>query len=723
MIRSAELKQAFLKHFIAWGHVAIPPFSVKSSRSELLFNNSGMSPLYNMFCNGAASRAPLCSIQKCVRLGGKHNDYLNIGTSKQHLSLFEMMGGFSFGNYSKCYAIQLVWEFLIRLGLSVNELIVTVHAADLDTARLWKRVVGSKCNVLMTYGEQNVWKVGDTGLCGACTEIHYVNGSELWEILNVVFITHRQHRTGCAKLKLNCIDIGIGLERMLSVLDGSFDVYSTDELKRISEDIWPNQELAFVNRILLDHIRCASVIIADGIVPANTGAGYVLRKLIRRCVIELLTARRELYALYDLIARFSGEQLARARLNITDVFSAEIKLCLKTINAGVIKLKRYGLISRCYNTFGVPEKLLSVLTPDLTSANRHMTITYYNRNLTASELLLKQANYLILSKTSLTGASAGQIGDQGVIIGIDFSFIANREFFNGKCVHKILLSVGASGECCKTSVYVIRNAYLFELSSWYHSSLHALTGVMRVSAQAVKVLLAKVSYFGFALDLDYSNIASLKQLIACVLDKLHKLTRANCWYVKCAKEITKFVSVNAFDLSFVEKCCGTHANSSADCRLCYELKQLAKNRLRIQARFDLSKPEAVVASASCLRISPKPTSSATKCYKPSLTPALECYYPLASAHSRLRVLWVNNGLNWKRCSYAGSLFVIHINLEQKALLCSPLVLLALSKTLGKLVTSSSLDSAVLCFPSHSDLSYSLLFVKSSLFLLTSALSV
>ncbi len=122
----------------------------------------------------------------------------------------------------------------MKLGFNANQLVITVHATDLDTMALWKRVAGANCNVVATYGEQNVWKVGTTGLCGLCTEVYYVNGSEYWEVLNVVFVSHEQNVGECKRLQTSCIDVGIGLERVLAVLDGSFDVYLTDVFKRVA---------------------------------------------------------------------------------------------------------------------------------------------------------------------------------------------------------------------------------------------------------------------------------------------------------------------------------------------------------------------------------------------------------------------------------------------------------------------------------------------------------
>ncbi|AUG34017.1 Alanine--tRNA ligase [Candidatus Hodgkinia cicadicola] len=716
MVGALELKRTFLEHFISWGHTPIPSFSVKSDKIDLLFNNSGMAPLYNTFYNGAAASAPLCSIQKCVRLGGKHNDYLNIGLSKRHLSLFEMMGGFSFGNYDKLYAMQLVWEFLVRLSLDVSKLVITVHATDLSTMALWKSVVKSECNVLATYGEQNVWRAGSDGLCGACTEIYYVNGLDLWEVLNVVFITHNQRCGECKKLELGCVDIGIGLERLLAVLNGSFDVYSVDGIKQISNSVWPGQELTTVNRILIDHVRCANAIITEGVLPANVGGGYVLRKLIRRCVNELLIARQDLHALYSLGKLFSSGYATAgsgaACANVLNVFFAEIELCLKSISAGLIKLSRRSRLSvQCYDTFGVSDKLLRVLAPSLADANYCAAIVYYSKGFVFAKAALKRANCLILDKTCLVGAVGSRTGDQGIVIGASFGFITNHELVNGGHFHKALLSVGVINSIC--DVCVIKNVYLSELASCYHSISRSLAGVANANFECVKTVFARVSYFNFVLDLDCGDVLSLKRLLVCAFVKQHALTRSECWFVKRNNKVVKFVNISAFGLSFVEECCGIHAGSSVNRRLCYEFKQLSRSKLRIEAR-SVARQCGDFVNRSNVRAGK--ASDGVKSVKLKTVAFKQRQYPLEPMGLWLCVLWINNDLNCESYDRARSPFGVIVSSERAAMCCSPLVLSTLSNVFNRLTTTPR--TTLVYFPSRLNLSHGLIFIKTALFLLS-----
>ncbi|AUG33837.1 Alanine--tRNA ligase [Candidatus Hodgkinia cicadicola] len=708
MVGALELKQTFLEHFVSWGHTPIPSFSVKSDKIDLLFNNSGMAPLYNMFYNGAAGVAPLCNIQKCIRLGGKHNDYLNIGLSKRHLSLFEMMGGFSFGNYDKLYAIQLVWEFLVRLSLDVSKLVITAHATDLSTIALWKSVVKSECNVLVTYGEQNVWKAGSNGLCGACTEIYYVNGLDLWEVLNVVFITHDQCHNECKKLELGCVDIGIGLERLLAVLNSSFDVYSIDEIKQISNSVWPGRELSVVNRMLIDHVRCANAIITEGVLPANVGVGYVLRKLIRRCVNELLIARQDLDVLRTLAKLFSsGHAITKSGAdcaNVLNVFFAEIELCLKAISVGLIKLsRRSGLTIQCHDTFGVSDKLLRVLAPNLPEANYCAAIVYYNKSFVFAKAALKRPNCLILDKTCLVGAAGSQTGDQGIVIGASFGFITNHELVNGGHFHKALLSVGVINSIC--DVCVIKNIYLSELSSCYHSISHSLAGIANANFECVKAVSARVNYFNFVLDLDCGDVLSLKRLLVCACANQHVLTRSECWFVKRNGKIVRFVNISAFGLNFVEECCGVHAESSVNCKLRYELKQLSRSKLRIEAHSVANQCGDFVN-----RLNPQ----AGRVLDGIKSVKLKMEYPLAPTRLWLCVLWINNGLNCESYNRTKSPFGIIVSLGQVAMCCSPLVLSTLSNAFNRLTVAPR--ETLLYFPSHLNLAHGLIFIKTALFL-------
>ncbi|XXM90174.1 alanine--tRNA ligase-related protein [Candidatus Hodgkinia cicadicola] len=682
MISSVALRQAFFKHFVAWGHMPISSFSVRSSKAGLLFNNSGMVPLYNMFYSGSV-KAPLCNVQKCVRLGGKHNDYFNIGSSRRHLSFFEMMGGFSFGNYNKLYAIQMVWEFLIRLGLSVDKLVVTVHAADLDTAAVWRRVAGTELKVLSTYGEQNVWKAGDAGLCGLCTEVYCVNKFELWEVLNVVFVTHNQLGDGCKRLELSCIDIGIGLERMLAALDGGFDVYLTDELARAAAAARLNRELSAIHRVLLDHTRCASFIIIDGVLPANTGAGYVLRKIIRRCVTELLVVHQSLSSLYELFAYFVNECVAdvtsAAYSRALNVFSSEVSLYLNTISANVARLKLYGSVERCYDTFGIPSRLLEALMPDLFNGNKcskHVTIVYSNKSVVFSKVLCQQRYCLALSKTNLAATGIYQIGDQGVLVGDDFGLIVRRAVVNNKCYHTVteLMCI-----CAGELVYVFKNYYLYELCCVCHFSLRALIKIVNLSFRGVGVVFAKADYLGFVLELECVEVLVLERFLASVLHEQRAPVLVQCRFVKRASSLVKFINVSAFGFSFMEECCEACALVDVSYCFCYDLYRLSKTQLRLEARVDL------------------------------LAPTAHNKVVRACAHART--------ICQRVCNTFDSSPFISISLSHKLIRWAPLPTPALYSVFSKFLPLECNERGCFRFTSRSDLISSLILVKSVLFLL------
>ncbi len=448
-------------------------------------------------------------------------------------------------------------------------------------------------------------------------------------MLNVVFITHNLCHGECKKLELDCVDIGIGLERLLAVLNGSFDVYLIGELKQISNSVWPGQELSVVNRVLIDHVRCANAIIAEGVLPANAGAGYVLRKLIRRCVNELLIARQDLYVLCRLVKLFSGGCIINKSkadcANVLNVFFAEIELCLKAINAGLIKLSRRGSLTvRCYDTFGVSDKLLRLLAPSLSDANYCAAVVYYNRSFVFAKAALNRANCLILDKTCLVGAVGSRAGDQGVVIGASFGFIANHELVNGRHFHKVLLSVGIISSIC--DVCVLRNVYLSELSCCCYLSLRLLLGVARATLECVKTVFARVNYFNFVLDLDCGDVLSLKRLLVYAFVKQHALARSEYWFIKRNNKIVKFVNISAFGLSFVGECCGIHAEPSVNCELCYEFKQLSRSKLRIEAHSVVNQCGDF---AGRLNVRAGGASAGVKSVKLEMVASKQLYYPLA----------------------------------------------------------------------------------------------
>ncbi|XXM93761.1 alanine--tRNA ligase-related protein [Candidatus Hodgkinia cicadicola] len=589
MISSVGLKRFFVDHCVSWGHLPIASFPVKSTRAGLLFNNSGMAPLYNMFCSAASTPAPLCSVQGCVRLGGRHNDYCNIGASTSHLSFFEMMGSFAFGNYDKLYALLLVWEFLLKLGFGASQLVITVHATDLDTLALWKRVAGASCNVVATYGEQNVWKVGATGLCGLCTEVYYVNGSDYWEVLNVVFVSHEQNVGECKRLQTSCIDVGIGLERVLAVLDGGFDVYLTDVFKLVAGDVWPKRPLAPFRRVLLDHIRCSSFIIADGVAPSSTGAGYVLRKLIRRSVTEALMARCEVVVLYLLAERFAeASGFASSKCcKVLDVFRSEVELYLKLVNSSVNSLSRRNTASYCYSTHGVPKRLLLALAPKLFKPRPDLEppLVYRNRSCVRAVVLDWNSGLLVLNKTSLVAGAWNQVGDQGVLVSTSFGLIANHEAVAGCSVHKLLLSTGSAAGGAGSDVVVIRNEFLSKLVSRFHSSYQVFARMLAETVGPLLVLNSKVSYAGFNVELEGEHVLDLLPLVDRVLNQRFVPVLVGRWYFKTDCGVVRVVEIGLglWSLRFREEWQASRIEACEAGPVWYGIKRLSENRLRVSA--------------------------------------------------------------------------------------------------------------------------------------------
>ncbi|WGS83576.1 MAG: alanine--tRNA ligase-related protein [Candidatus Hodgkinia cicadicola] len=589
MVSSVGLKRFFVDHCVSWGHLPIAPFPVKSTRAGLLFNNSGMAPLYNMFCSATSAPSPLCSVQGCVRLGGKHNDYYNIGTSQRHLSFFEMMGSFAFGNYGKLYALLSVWEFLLKLGFNANQLVITVHSTDLDTLALWKRVAGASCNVVTTYGEQNVWKVGTTGLCGLCTEVYYVNGSDYWEVLNVVFVSHEQNVSGCKKLETSCVDVGIGLERVLAVLDGSFDVYLTDVFKRVADAIWKKQPLTPFRRVLLDHVKCSSFVIADGVVPSSTGAGYVLRKLIRRSVTEALVARCEVEVLYLLAERFTeanGFGLDRSR-KVLDVFRSEVELYLKLVNSSIGSLSRRNASPCFYSTYGISKRLLQALAPKLFKSRLEFKppLVYRNKSCVRAVVLNCSNGVLVLNKTSLVAGACNQVGDQGVVVASGFGSIANHETIGGGSVHKLLFT-GSSAGCASSDVFVIRNEFLSKLVSRFHSSYQVFARLLAKTVGPLLVLNSKVSYTGFNMEFERKRVLDVLPFIDHFLNQSFVPFSIGRWYFKADVGVVRVVEVGlgASSLKFCEDCQSSRIEACEVGPLWYGIKQLSENRLRVSAR-------------------------------------------------------------------------------------------------------------------------------------------
>jgi alanyl-tRNA synthetase len=334
---TTEVRAAFLDFFAKNDHSVVPSAPlVPRHDPTLMFTNAGMVPFKNVF-TGAEKPASLrvASAQKCVRAGGKHNDLDNVGYTARHHTFFEMLGNFSFGDYFKERAILLAWELLTRdFGLDKKRLIITVFADDDEAAKLWSKIAGvPESNIIRIAGADNFWSMGDLGPCGPCSEIFYDHGSELKggppgsadqdgdrfvEIWNLVFMQYEQLGADQrVDLPHPSIDTGMGLERIAAVLQGTHDNYAIDLFRAL---IAASVDLTGVpatgahapsHRIIADHLRASSFLVADGVLPSNEGRGYVLRRIMRRAMrhAHILGAKEPL--LYRLVPALI-EQMGRA---------------------------------------------------------------------------------------------------------------------------------------------------------------------------------------------------------------------------------------------------------------------------------------------------------------------------------------------------------------------------------------------------------------------------
>ncbi|MEM8644279.1 MAG: alanine--tRNA ligase, partial [Pseudomonadota bacterium] len=308
--RVNDLRSAFLQFFADNDHVVEPSAPlVPRHDPTLMFTNAGMVPFKDVFTGQEKPRSlRAASSQKCVRAGGKHNDLDNVGFTARHHTFFEMLGNFSFGDYFKERAISLAWSFLTEtLALPEEKLLVTVYVDDDEAAELWKKISGfGDDKILRISGADNFWSMGDTGPCGPCSEIFYDHGAQLpggppgtpeedgdrfVEIWNLVFMQFDQGDDGQrVALPHPSIDTGMGLERIAAVMQGSHDNYEIDLFKTL---IGASVDLTGVpaegsdapsHRIIADHLRASSFLIADGVLPSNEGRGYVLRRIMRRAM-------------------------------------------------------------------------------------------------------------------------------------------------------------------------------------------------------------------------------------------------------------------------------------------------------------------------------------------------------------------------------------------------------------------------------------------------------
>ena len=393
-----EIRTEFLEFFRSKGHTAAPSAPlVPQNDPTLLFVNAGMVPFKNYFTGAETAPFPrAASSQKCVRAGGKHNDLDNVGYTARHHTFFEMLGNFSFGDYFKEKAISHAWELLTKtFGLPVEKLLVTVYAEDDEAHALWKKIAGLPDEKIIRIAtSDNFWSMGDTGPCGPCSEIFYDHGAHIpggppgspdedgdrfVEIWNLVFMQFEQFADGRrTNLPKPSIDTGMGLERIAAVLQGVHNNYDVDLFRNLiaASDaiVGAAADPARLpsHRVIADHLRSTSFLIADGVTPSNEGRGYVLRRIMRRAMrhAHLLGAEEPLmHRLAPTLVEQMGDaypDLRRAEPAIVDTLRQEEERFRRTLGRGMSLLDEAtaGLTAgavlsgetafKLYDTYGFP---------------------------------------------------------------------------------------------------------------------------------------------------------------------------------------------------------------------------------------------------------------------------------------------------------------------------------------------------------------------------------
>ena len=376
---AAEIRARFLEYFAERGHTEVPSASlVPAGDQTLLFTNSGMVQFKDVF-RGVEQRSytRAVDVQRCLRVAGKHNDFEEVGRTPRHHTLFEMLGNWSFGDYFKRDAIHWAWEFLTRgLGIPAERLAATTYTDDAEAWDIWRDEIGLPPERMARWGDvdngddKNFWRMAETGPCGPCSEIHYDRGAHLsegpecvpdhsehcprWlEIWNLVFMEFDQRPEGRAPLPFKSVDTGMGLERLASVVQGVSTNYDTDLftpiLARMQEllghDPGAFESERFSYQVIADHSRAITFLIADGVLPANEGRGYVLRRIVRRAVRHArLLGRRDPFLVQTatVVIESMGDAYPILRERQSEILGAVLReetAFARTLDAGTIHLE------------------------------------------------------------------------------------------------------------------------------------------------------------------------------------------------------------------------------------------------------------------------------------------------------------------------------------------------------------------------------------------------
>ena len=483
-----QIRSVFIDYFTKNGHehVSSSPL-IPHNDPSLMFVNSGMVQFKNIFTGlETASYKTAVTSQKCVRAGGKHNDLENVGYTARHHTFFEMLGNFSFGDYFKEKAIFYAWELLTKeFSLDKNRLYITVYHDDEDAVTYWKKIAGlGDDRIIRISTTDNFWSMGDTGPCGPCSEIFYDHGEHIFgglpgtkdqdgdryvEIWNMVFMQFEQKgKNNMVELPQKSIDTGMGLERVAAVLQGVHDNFDTDIFKdiiRTSEglvSVKSEGEATFSHRVIADHLRSMSFLIADGVMPSNEGRGYVLRRIMRRAMrhAHQLGAKEPLmYRLFPKLVELMGAtypELKRAENFISDILKQEEERFKVTLDRGLKLLQDEtdkiptgkslsGEVAfKLYDTYGFPLDL----TEDILK----------NKNIAVDQqgFVAKMEEQKERAKKSWSGS--GEIQSEQIWFDLKAKY-GSTEFlgYNSNTVKGEILAVIASDPANISSVTIVTN--------------------------------------------------------------------------------------------------------------------------------------------------------------------------------------------------------------------------------------------------------------------------
>lgn len=608
MKSTAEIRQMFLDFFHSKGHEIVNSSSlVPHNDPTLLFTNAGMNQFKDVFLGiDKRSYSRATTAQRCVRAGGKHNDLDNVGYTARHHTFFEMLGNFSFGDYFKRDAIHFAWELLTGKGwfnLPKEKLLVTVYATDDEAFDIWANEIGIAKDKIIRIGDNkgapyasdNFWQMGDTGPCGPCSEIFYDHGDHIWggppgsaeedgdrfiEIWNIVFMQYNRLVDGTLEaLPKPSVDTGMGLERISAVLQHVNSNYDIDLFKKLIENTahlvgvtdLTNKSL----RVIADHIRSCSFLIADGVVPSNEGRGYVLRRIIRRAVRHghMLGAKDvffyKLVQPLAVVMESAAVNLVKHQKLVEDTLKAEEEQFLKTLERGLLLLDQElakisnhqlpGEIAfKLYDTYGFPYDLTAdvcreknVVVDEIgfnqcmeeqrrrSRESDNFTVDYSNTikldnkteflgyDLAESSATVvaifqegKKVNsikagdnaVIILDKTPFYGESGGQVGDKGVLSANGIVFkVEDSQKYGQNIGHIGVLSAGIL--CVGDKITAAINSELRERIRRNHSATHLLQAALqRILGDHVQQKGSLVNDTYLRFDFSHQNPITFEQI-------------------------------------------------------------------------------------------------------------------------------------------------------------------------------------------------------------------